>query len=225
MKKLLLILLCVPMITLAQLPSVTLSGGATTTCDGEITPLYFTLGGTPPFSVDYTVNGVPASSLFTSTGVNTLNVIPPVGTNTYALTSITDGNGVVENNVSGSVTITVYQLPLVTISQNGNVLSVDSISASMPINYYWSTGSTSDTIHINQIGTYSISVTDANGCTSSSNITVTFLSTNIFYFFQNTNKILLKVTDILGRETKGTKNKPLFYIYNDGTVEKKIIIE
>ena len=225
MKKLLLLLLCVPMITLAQLPSVTLSGGATTTCDGEITPLYFTLGGTPPFSVDYTVNGVPASSLFTSTGVNTLNVIPPVGTNTYALTSITDGNGVVENNVSGSVTITVYQLPLVTISQNGNVLSVDSISASMPINYYWSTGSTSDTIHINQIGTYSISVTDANGCTSSSNITVTFLSTNIFYFFQNTNKILLKVTDILGRETKGTKKEPLFYIYDDGTVEKRIVIE
>ena len=40
-----------------------------------------------------------------------------------------------------------------------------------------------------------------------------------------TKKILLKITDILGRETKGTKNEPLFYIYNDGTVEKKIIIE
>ena len=39
------------------------------------------------------------------------------------------------------------------------------------------------------------------------------------------NKTLLKVTDILGRETKGKKNKPLFYIYNDGTVEKKIVIE
>ena len=39
-----------------------------------------------------------------------------------------------------------------------------------------------------------------------------------------TNKELLKVTDILGRETKGT-NRPLFYIYNDGTVEKRIVIE
>ena len=36
---------------------------------------------------------------------------------------------------------------------------------------------------------------------------------------------LLKITDLLGRETKGTKNEVLFYIYNDGTVEKKIIIE
>ena len=41
----------------------------------------------------------------------------------------------------------------------------------------------------------------------------------------STNKELLKVTDLLGKETKGKKNKPLFYIYDDGTVEKRIIIE
>ena len=40
-----------------------------------------------------------------------------------------------------------------------------------------------------------------------------------------TTKELLKITDILGRELKGTKNKLLFYIYDDGTVEKRIIIE
>ena len=39
------------------------------------------------------------------------------------------------------------------------------------------------------------------------------------------NKELLKVTDLLGRETKGMTNDTLFYIYDDGTVEKKIIIE
>ena len=38
-------------------------------------------------------------------------------------------------------------------------------------------------------------------------------------------KELLKIIDVLGRETKGTKNEPLFYIYDDGTVEKRIIIE
>ena len=36
---------------------------------------------------------------------------------------------------------------------------------------------------------------------------------------------LLKVTDLLGRETKGTKNEVLFYIYDDGIVEKRIVIE
>ena len=38
------------------------------------------------------------------------------------------------------------------------------------------------------------------------------------------NKELLKITDLLGKETKQT-NQPLFYIYDDGTVEKRIIIE
>jgi len=38
-------------------------------------------------------------------------------------------------------------------------------------------------------------------------------------------KKILKTTDILGGETKAIKNELLFYIYNDGTVEKKIIIE
>ncbi len=41
---------------------------------------------------------------------------------------------------------------------------------------------------------------------------------------QTTNKELLKVTDLLGRETKAT-NQLLFYIYNDGTVEKKVVVE
>ena len=39
------------------------------------------------------------------------------------------------------------------------------------------------------------------------------------------NKELIKITDLLGREAKASKNEPLFYIYDDGTVEKKLIIE
>jgi hypothetical protein len=39
-----------------------------------------------------------------------------------------------------------------------------------------------------------------------------------------TNKELLKITDLFGKETKQT-NQPLFYIYDDGTVEKRITID
>jgi hypothetical protein len=38
------------------------------------------------------------------------------------------------------------------------------------------------------------------------------------------NKRLVKVVDLLGRETNQI-NQPLFFIYDDGTVEKKIILE
>ena len=36
-------------------------------------------------------------------------------------------------------------------------------------------------------------------------------------------KKLMKITDLLGRPTKENKNKLLFYIYSDGSVEKKLI--
>ena len=42
-------------------------------------------------------------------------------------------------------------------------------------------------------------------------------------FYQS--RKLIRITDILGRETNYITNKPLFYIYDDGTVEKRIIIE
>jgi len=57
--------------------------------------------------------------------------------------------------------------------------------------------------------------TDGNG-----NITSTF---NIPT--PSSNRELEKVVDVLGREVNEKRNTPLFYIYNDGTVEKKIIIE
>jgi hypothetical protein len=39
------------------------------------------------------------------------------------------------------------------------------------------------------------------------------------------NKRLIKVVDILGRETNETRNKFLFHIFDDGTVEKRMVIE
>jgi hypothetical protein len=39
----------------------------------------------------------------------------------------------------------------------------------------------------------------------------------------NENRKLLRIVDILGRETIPTNYTPLFYIYEDGSVERKII--
>ena len=38
-------------------------------------------------------------------------------------------------------------------------------------------------------------------------------------------KDLVKVVDILGREVIPSKNIPLFYIYSDGTTQRKMILE
>ena len=45
------------------------------------------------------------------------------------------------------------------------------------------------------------------------------------YQITNQNRSLLYITDILGRKITTKYNTPLFYIYDDGTVEKKFIIE
>ena len=39
------------------------------------------------------------------------------------------------------------------------------------------------------------------------------------------NRKLISIVDVLGRESKGTRNEPIFYIYDDGVVEKRIVVE
>ena len=50
---------------------------------------------------------------------------------------------------------------------------------------------------------------------------------NISSIFElnNTSKQLIKIIDLLGIETQSKPNTPLLYIYNDGTVERKMIIK
>jgi len=50
-------------------------------------------------------------------------------------------------------------------------------------------------------------------------------TTTSFVEVENTNKKLLKIVDVLGRECLPKKNTTLFYIFDDGSVEKKLIIE
>ena len=56
--------------------------------------------------------------------------------------------------------------------------------------------------------------------TDCSNVSSCFSITDVTEAYKA--KELLKVIDIFGRETK---NNPIFYIYDDGTVEKRIVIE
>ena len=95
---------------------------------------------------------------------------------------------------------------------------------------------TTDTFKLNPlaVGTYTFDLTLSSGfgsspCTAGispdDNDVFTFnVVSSVGIEEHTTNKELLKVTDLFGRETKQT-NQPLFYIYDDGTVEKKLIIE
>ena len=92
------------------------------------------------------------------------------------------------------------------------------------------TGQNTNVLYVlwgNNSGTFELSVieTDINGCIGDAvPFSVNIVSsTNIEEY--NLQKKIIKITDVLGRETKGAKNESLFYIYDDGTVEKRIVIE
>ncbi len=96
---------------------------------------------------------------------------------------------------------------------------------------------TTDTFKINPlaVGTYTFDLTLSSGaggppCTAGivadDNDVITFnVDNSVGIEEQTTKKELLRTTDLLGRETTDIKNEVLFYIYDDGTVEKRIVIE
>jgi len=102
-------------------------------------------------------------------------------------------------------------------SCNYNSVSYDTLVSSISINW--------NGIILSTSGDYSYILVNSSGCDSIANINFTINITGIFNIFTSQSKRLIKITDVLGRETKGNKNEPLFYIYDDGTVEKRIIIE
>ena len=96
---------------------------------------------------------------------------------------------------------------------------------------------TTDTFKLNPlpVGTYTFDLTLSSGfggppCEAgivpNDNDVITFdVVTSVAIEEQTTKKELLHIIDLFGRETKDINNEVLLYIYDDGTVEKRIILE
>mgnify|MGYP001374758243 FL=1 len=74
-------------------------------------------------------------------------------------------------------------------------------------------------------GDYSIILVNSAGCDSIANLNLTILPSGVQDLSENRNKTVLRIINVLGEPTKPTSNTPLFYIYDDGTVEKRITVE
>tara|TARA_B100002052_G_scaffold274678_1_gene277969 strand:- start:359 stop:3283 length:2925 start_codon:yes stop_codon:yes gene_type:complete len=118
----------------------------------------------------------------------------------------------------------------VSILQNNNVLTLFVNGGSPGYTYSWREQSQPSfnlgsgmSYSANTNGTYYVIVTDINGCGMTSNSIVYTQPTLINE--HTSNKKLLKINNLLGQETPYKTNTPLIEIYNDGTVEKKLIIE
>jgi hypothetical protein len=143
-------------ITVNALPVATISAsGPTTFCAGNNVILSASTG----------------SSYLWNTGETTPSIAVSQGGN-YSVT-ITNANSC---SSSSSITaVTLLPLPVATITPSGPTTFCSgnniTLQASTGSSYLWSTGSTSSSITVNQSGNYSVTITNANNCSSSSNVT------------------------------------------------------
>ncbi|MBK8516923.1 MAG: T9SS type A sorting domain-containing protein [Saprospiraceae bacterium] len=123
-------------------------------------------------STTLTANG--GTSYIWSNGSNTASAtVSPTTTSNYTVT-VTDANGC---KASTGITVTVNPLPTPGISGNNIICTGSSttLTANGGTSYIWSNGSNTASVTVSPTTTsnYTVTVTDANGCKASTDITVT----------------------------------------------------
>jgi hypothetical protein len=136
-------------VTIGETPivsTITAGGNPTTFCMGTSITLSGNNGGTWS-------NGATTFSITVSTGGD------------YFVTNTTNCGSVVSNHIL----ITVHPNPICTISGSTSFCTGGSTQLcvdSGAISYMWSTGESTNCISVDAAGTYSVTITDSNGCTS-----------------------------------------------------------
>lgn len=129
-------------------------------------------------SIDLTITNGPAASILWSPGGATTEDLSNISAGTYNVT-VTDirgctvtGTYVVPDLTGPTAVITTFT----NVDCNGNCNGTATVSGSggsVPYTYLWSDGQPSITATNLCAGNYTASVTDANGCVSSVNVTIT----------------------------------------------------
>lgn len=87
--------------------------------------------------------------------------------------TLTASNGLGSDVISYTDLITVFANPAITLSAGIGEASVAISGGATPYTIAWSNGGTTETITGLPVGDYSVTVTDANGCSAEGNVTVT----------------------------------------------------
>jgi len=131
-----------------------------------------------------------------------------------------------DSTITINLTI-IATVPQPTVTINGTTLSTTNAADAYQwldcdANFSMINGATGNTFTPTQSGNYALAIY-INECGDTSDCL--YLGFANMGELNNTPKQLIKIVDVLGRETPFKPNIPLLYIYNDGTVERKMIIK
>ncbi|MFK8102967.1 MAG: hypothetical protein AB8G15_10600 [Saprospiraceae bacterium] len=162
-----------------------------------------TNGGTPPYTYDWSTGENTASITVTMNGV-------------YAVT-ITDASGCVTGDEFSVSTIDPCQFLTATAeSDPAGVLITNITGGTAPYTYSWSTGETSSSITPMIDGTYTVTITDANGCVVEATVTINSAPCNDLLIFIDNPQAFTLITGYSG----GTP--PYTFLWSTGATTSSI---
>lgn len=203
------------------------SGAVYTTTGNYMDTISNAAGCDSLISIDLTVN-MPTSATDSIVACDSLTWID-------GLTYIASNNSATHTlmNAAGcdsvvTLNLTINSSPVNTVTQVDNTLTADATGAT----YQWVdcdnsnapiSGETGQSYTPTTTGNYAVEITSATCSVTSECTLIDF--TGIDELLMPGSKELVKIVDLLGRETKFKPNMPLIYIYDDGTSERIFVNE
>jgi PKD repeat protein len=206
-------------------PTATLVTSEFYLCPDETADLQIDLTGTPPWTFSYSLDGIEQGTVNTET---TPYILTTSLSGVYELTSISDEN--TSGTYSGTATLITLDLPVVDLPEEVIICEGDPafvLDAGEHDSYLWSDGSTERTLVVSTTGEYSVTVTNASGCTASDTAVVSVLLLPDAFFYYSTNALEVQfVSDAynadshywdFGDGTFSTEENPIHVFPSKGT--------
>jgi hypothetical protein len=169
--------------------TITDANGCTTTASVTITEPTATLGatttqtdvlcfGNSTGAIDLTINGGTAPYAYLWSNGATTEDLAGITAGTYTVT-ITDANGcsmttsVTITEPTATLSATTTQTDVLCFGNSTGAVDLSVTGGTAPYTYLWSNGATSEDLNNVAAGTYSVSITDANGCSMTASVTIT----------------------------------------------------
>ncbi|MFZ4633075.1 MAG: gliding motility-associated C-terminal domain-containing protein [Saprospiraceae bacterium] len=157
-------------------PTAAISGSGIL-CFGSNDPVDLTINftGDAPWTFVYTRNGVAQPPITTS---NNPYILMVTQAGTYALQSITGGGANCVGTVSGSSSVTLTNMNITAAvtdaicGQSNGAINLSVSNGNSPYTFLWSNMATTEDLTGLLPGTYTVTVTDEDGCTEALNVVV-----------------------------------------------------